>query len=290
MYCRRTLSCLRRSCQKVNELYEPQYIEALLRRHGFTFSKSLGQNFLVEASVVERTAEHVDARCGVLEIGPGHGALTRPLAARAGKVVAVEADARLLPVLGETLAGCGNVSVRLGDATKLDLRALCEAEFAGLVPCLCANLPYNVTTPVLENAARAGCFRRIVVMVQKEAAQRLLTRPGDERWGVVPALLAARYAGRILFTVGRYSFLPPPHVDSAVVAFERLAEPVVGEADFPAYERVVRAAFAQRRKTLSNALGAAGISPDILGEVGIDPRLRGERLLPEDFLKIARRL
>ncbi|MEA4823130.1 MAG: 16S rRNA (adenine(1518)-N(6)/adenine(1519)-N(6))-dimethyltransferase RsmA [Clostridiaceae bacterium] len=274
----------------MNELYEPQYIADLLGRHGFTFTKSLGQNFLVEASVARRTAETVDRSCGVLEIGPGHGALTAPLCECAGKVVAAEADARLLPVLEETLAGYDNVTVRLEDATKLDMRALCETEFRGFVPCVCANLPYNVTTPILESIVRAGCFQRITVMVQKEVAQRLMTKPGDERWGVVPALLAARYTGRILFTVGRYSFLPPPHVDSAVITFERLPEPVVGEDDWDNYERVVRAAFAQRRKTLSNALGAAGITADILGKVGIDPRLRGERLLPEDFLKIARLL
>lgn len=274
----------------MNELYHPAYIEGLLSRHGFRFTKSLGQNFLVEARVAERTAETMDRGCGVLEIGPGHGALTVQLARRAGKVVAAEADERLRPVLAETLRGADNVELRFGDALELDLARLAREAFSGLEPCLCANLPYNITTPVLERAVCAGCFSRITVMVQREAALRLLTRPGDERWGVLPALLAARYTGGILMDVGRGCFMPPPHVDSAVVALRRMETPVVSEAEWDAYARVVRAVFAQRRKTLSNALRAAHISADVLEGTGIDPRLRGERLLPEELLEIARRL
>ncbi len=274
----------------MNELYHPAYIEGLLERHGFRFAKSLGQNFLVEADIARRTAETTDSGCGVVEIGPGHGALTTQLAACAGQVLAVEADERLRPVLEETLHGLGNVRVVFADALKLDFSQLVRESLPGLEPCLCANLPYNITTPVLERAVSAGCFSRITVMVQKEAAERLLTHPGDERWGVLPALIAARYSGKILMDVGRGCFMPPPHVDSAVVMFRRMETPIVGAGEWDAYARVVRAVFAQRRKTLSNALRAAHIPADVLEGTGIDPRLRGERLLPQDLLKIARRL
>ena len=272
------------------ELYHPVHLEALLERHGFHFSKSLGQNFLVEPAAAQAAAGTVDEGCGVLEIGPGHGALTVQLAARAGKVLAVEADEALRPVLAETLAGLDNTEVLFGDAMKLDLAALCAERFAGLMPCLCANLPYNITTPILERVVRAGCFARITVMVQKEAGLRLLTKPGDERWGTLPAMLAARYNGEVLMDVGRGCFMPPPHVDSCILTFRRMETPIVGEGEWAAYERVVRAVFAQRRKVLSNALRAANIAPDVLQGTGIDPRLRGERLLPEDLLQIARRL
>ena len=181
-------------------------------------------------------------------------------------------------------------ALEFADALRLDWAELCREAFPGLSPCLCANLPYNITTPILERAARAGCFARITVMVQREAGDRLLTRPGDERWGVLPALLAARYTGERLMDVSRACFLPPPHVDSCILTFRRMDTPIVAEGEWGAYERVVRAVFAQRRKVLSNALRAADISPDILEGTGIDPRLRGERLLPQDLLKIARRL
>ena len=275
---------------KTEELYHPVHLEALLERHGFRFSKGLGQNFLVEPAVAEAAAQTVDEGCGVLEIGPGHGALTVQLAARAAKVLALEADERLRPVLAETLSGHENTEVRFGDALAADLKALCRACFTGLEPCLCANLPYNITTPVLERVVRAGCFSRVTVMVQKEAGLRLLTKPGDERWGALPALLAARYTGEVLMDVGRGCFMPPPHVDSCILTFRRMEKPIVGEGEWAAYERVVRAVFAQRRKVLSNALRAADIAPDVLQGTGIDPRLRGERLLPEDLLQIARRL
>ena len=275
---------------KTEDLYHPVHIEALLERHGFHFAKSLGQNFLTEAYAAQAAAETVDKRCGVLEIGPGHGALTVQLARTAARVVAVEQDRRLETVLAETLEGLDNVTVRFADALRTDWAELCREAFGGLEPCLCANLPYNITTPILERAARAGCFARITVMVQREAGERLLTRPGDERWGVLPALLAARYTGERLMDVSRACFLPPPHVDSCILTFRRMDTPIVGEGEWAAYERVVRAVFAQRRKVLSNALRAADISPDVLEGTGIDPRLRGERLLPQDLLKIARRL
>ena len=268
-------------------LYSPNALREFLGKHGFRFTKSLGQNFLIEEDVARRTAETVDKTCGVLEIGPGAGALTVQLARTAGHVAAAEIDEHALPILAETTGECDNVEIVHTDAMKLDFRTFCAEHFKGLTPCLCANLPYNITTPILTKAVQAGIFQRMTVMVQKEAGQRLLSRPGEERWGVLPALLAAQYDGKTLINVGRGCFEPPPHVDSMVVVFEKKAHPTVPDALMESYERVVTAAFAQRRKTLSNALAAAGIDPGILVRAGVEPRVRGEALSPETLMRIA---
>ena len=167
------------------ELYRLEVIRPLLERHGFHFSKALGQNFLIQKWVPERILREsaVDEDCGVLEIGPGIGVLTRELCATAGKVVAVELDRSLLPVLEETLAGFQNVTVVQGDIMKLELSRLLE-ELRGLRLMVCANLPYQITTPVLRLLLEADCFRRITVMIQKEVAQRICAKPGTAEYGV----------------------------------------------------------------------------------------------------------
>lgn len=273
-------------------LYKPTAILELLNRHGFTFRKRMGQNFLTAYDVAEKAAATVDKTCGVLEIGPGHGALTAPLCEHAGKVVAAELDERLLNVLKETLAGYDNVRVILADAMELDLTELCREEFAGLTPCVCANLPYNITTPVLTKLISHGGFRTITVMVQKEVTARLTAVPGEERYGVLPALLRGRYTARVLCDVPAGRFYPPPHVDSAVVTLERLTPPVVPEGLWDRYARVITAAFAKRRKTMTNALTSAGIpnAAELLTACGYDPRIRGEMLDAADFVKLAERI
>lgn len=270
-------------------------IKQLLERHGFRFSKSLGQNFLIASWVPEQIAEAagLDEKTGVLEIGPGIGCLTEKLSERAGGVVAVELDETLRPVLGETLAGCENVSLVFGDALKLNLRELTEEKLPGLRPVVCANLPYNVTTPLISSILRAELFDTVTVMIQKEVAERICARPGTADYGAF-TLLVQRYAEpELLFTVPPGCFIPQPKVTSAVVRMKRRTEPPAEILDDDMLFRVIRAAFGMRRKTLTNALGT--VSPrigkaeiaNILTDCGFAPGIRGEVLSIGDFAKIS---
>ncbi len=273
-------------------------VKDLLARHGFRFSKSLGQNFLIADWVPRQIAEAagLDKSCGVLEIGPGVGCLTRELAARAGKVAAVELDRSLLPVLAETLADFHNVEVVPGDVMKLDLAALVSDRLDGLTPHVCANLPYNITTPALTKLLESGLFRSVTVMIQKEVARRVCAAPGTADYGAF-TLLCQYYADcKLLFDVPAGCFLPAPKVTSAVVRMDVRETPPV---DVPpeALFKVVRAAFAQRRKTLLNALSSAcgrDRSRDELRQVildcGLPEAVRGEALSLEQFADLARRL
>lgn len=276
-------------------LYDPNEIRALLDAHGFAFAKTMGQNFLVDESVPSRIAETVDGSMGVLEIGPGHGALTVKLCARAAKVVSVELDKRLIPVLRVTLYGHENSEVVQADALKLDLKALCEEKLAGLTPVVCANLPYNITTAAVTAFVKAGCFRQMTLMVQKEAADRLLSRVGTDGWGPLPMALDADYTAERYLDVPPESFVPRPHVDSQVVVFKRRESSAVPGELRPKWDTLVKAAFLQRRKTLANGLESAGYGKKaelgaVLEELGYDARIRGEKLGAEDFVRIAQRL
>lgn len=275
-----------------------QEVKDLLARHGFRFSKSLGQNFLIADWVPRQIAEAagLDGTCGVLEIGPGVGCLTRELAARAGKVAAVELDRSLLPVLAETLADCPNAEVVPGDVMKLDLAALVSDRLGGFAPHVCANLPYNITTPVLTRLLESGLFRSVTVMVQKEVARRVCAAPGAADYGAF-TLLCQYYADcQLLFDVPAGCFLPAPRVTSAVVRMEvRETPPVVVPPD--ALFQVVRAAFAQRRKTLLNALSSAygkEFSKEelraVLSGCGLPEAVRGEALSLEQFADLAEKL
>lgn len=280
------------------ELTDPRDLKALLARHGFRFSKSMGQNFLIERRVPEEiaAAARLDKGCGVLEIGPGVGPLTVRLASRAGRVAAVELDRALLPVLEETLRECPNVEVVCADVMKLDLAALCAERFPGMPVRVCANLPYNITTPVLTKLLEAGCFETVTVMIQREVARRLCAAPGSPDCGAFSLFCQYHAECELLFDVGPECFYPAPKVTSSVVRLTlRPAPPVGGDAD--ALFRVVRAAFAQRRKTLLNALFAAyggAFSKDelrrILAECGLPENVRGERLGLPEFARLARRL
>ena len=266
------------------------YIRSLLERHGFRFSKKLGQNFLINPSVCPRMAEACGCtpETGVLEIGPGIGVLTRELSLRAGKVVAIELDDRLPPVLAETLAGRENVEIVSGDCMKLDLAALLREKFGDRPVAVCANLPYYITSPILMKLLESRLpVTGITVMVQKEAAQRLCARPGTREAGAVTLAVQYYAQAETLFSVSRGSFMPAPNVDSAVIRLTVRPEPPCAVQDEQQLFRLIRAGFGQRRKTLPNSLSAAGFSRDAiqaaLAAGGIAPTARAEELTLEQF-------
>lgn len=279
-------------------LSDPGHIKEVLARHGFHFSKALGQNFLINPGVCPRMAAECGAQgCkGVIEVGPGIGVLTWELSQVAQKVCAIELDSRLFPVLEETLAGRDNVKIIPGDVMKLDLHQLIQQEFGGGPVCVCANLPYYITSPVILRLLEEGLpLTSITVMVQKEAAQRLCAAPGERECGAVSVAVHYRSQPKLLFQVGRGSFLPPPKVDSAVLRLDLRQEPPVSVADEDWFFRVSRAAFAQRRKTAANSLSATlGLpKPQVeqaLAAAGAPENVRAERLTLEQLAALANAL
>ena len=225
-------------------------LRALLGRHGFHFSKSMGQNFLIDPAVPAAisAASQAEGSCGVLEIGPGVGCLTAELAERAGKVVSIELDQKLLPVLAETMAPYPNVEIVPGDALKLDLAALSAEKFRGLRPLVCANLPYNITTPVLTKLVETPCFESVTVLLQKEVARRLAAAQGSSGGGAFTLWLQYHMETEVLFDVPAAKFFPAPKVDSAVLRCVRRERPAVETEDEAFFFRVVRGAFLLRRK------------------------------------------
>ena len=277
------------------ELTNINHIKALLGRHGFRFSKSMGQNFLIAHWVPRDIAEASGAGpgCGVVEVGPGIGPLTVQLAQRADKVVAVELDRALLPILAETLAPHPNVEVVPGDVMKLDLAALAAERLAGLRPHVCANLPYNITTPVITKFLEAGCFESITVMIQREVARRICARPATADYGAFSLFCQYHAECELLFDVPPDCFLPAPKVTSSVIRLVPRAVPPV-DADPSALFARIRAAFAQRRKTLLNGLTAAYGSRwpkeelrRRLLDCGLSESVRGEQLSLQDFARLA---
>ncbi len=273
-------------------------IKDILSRHGFTFSKSLGQNFLINPSVCPRMAELSGAGegVGVIEVGPGIGVLTTELCSLADKVVAVELDKRLLPVLEETLSEHDNVKVVNDDILKIDLHKLIEEEFQGMDVVVCANLPYYITSPVIMKLLEDRLpICAITVMVQKEAAQRICAEVGSRASGAVTVSVNYYAEPEMLFSVSAGSFMPAPKVDSAVLRLNILKEPPVRVDDEKKFFKVVKAAFSQRRKTLSNSL-ASGLSLPkaevnaILENSSVPLNARAEQLKLEDFANIANNL
>ena len=279
-------------------LTSPAEVKALLERHGFRFSKVLGQNFLIDPSVPRRIAEAsgADENALALEVGPGVGCLTAELARRAGKVVAIELDNALRGVLDETLGGYENVEIVWGDAAKLDLAAVVRGRAGELRPIVCANLPYSVTTPLLAAFIEAGCFERMTVMIQREVAERLAASPGTKDYGAFTVFVGWHCEVKKLFDVPPECFMPRPKVTSSVVALTPRPAPPAACADEKLMFRCVRAAFSQRRKTLSNALtnGLGGYAREevnaALAAAGIDPQARGETLSGADFARLASEL
>ncbi len=270
-------------------------IRDVMERHGFTFSKSLGQNFIVNPSVCPRIAQEGGAApgVGVIEIGAGIGVLTAELARRADKVVCVEIDRRLLPILAETLAEFSNITIVNADVMKTDLAALIAREFPGMEVVVCANLPYYITSPILMSLLEQRLpIRSITVMVQKEAAQRICAQPGTRDSGAITAAVRYYSQPRVLFPVSRGSFLPAPEVDSAVIRLDLHPTPPVAVADEATLFRVIRGAFGQRRKTVLNTLSAALELPKeetraLLEQAGVPATARAEALTLEQFAAIA---
>ena len=269
-------------------------IKDILHRHGFTFSKALGQNFLINPSVCPRMAELSGAGegVGVIEIGPGIGVLTNELCQLADKVVAVELDKRLIPVLGETLAEYDNVKVINADVLELDLNKLIEDEFSGMEVVICANLPYYITSPVIMKLLEDKLpITAITVMVQKEAAQRICAPVGSRESGAVTVSVNYYAEPSLQFHVSAGSFMPAPKVDSAVIRLDVRKEPPV-ITDEEKFFRVVKAAFSQRRKVISNSLSSGlKMSKDEINEVlaaaNVPSNARAEKLSLDDVAAIA---
>lgn len=277
------------------DLCDLDTIRALLGRHGFHFSKSMGQNFLIDAQVPYdiAAASQANEHCGVLEIGPGIGPLTSQLAQRAGKVVSIELDKSLLPVLAETMEPYSNVEIVSGDAMKLDLNQLVSEKFEGLTPIVCANLPYNITTPVLTKLIETPCFESITVLIQKEVAQRLAAPQGSSDGGSFSLFLQYYMETELLFDVPREKFIPSPKVTSAVLRCVRRPAPAVQVEDEAFFFKVMRGAFLLRRKTLANSLAAAlpNFSKEAIQSAidscGLPPSVRGEKLTLQNFADLS---
>lgn len=271
-------------------------IKALLARHGFRFSKSMGQNFLIQDWVPRDIAAASGAApgVGVLEVGPGIGPLTRELAGLADRVVSVELDRALLPILAETLGDCPNAEVVSGDILKTDISALVGEKFQCARAVACANLPYNITTPAITALIEAGCFDSITVMIQREVAKRVCAAPGTADYGAFSVFCQYHTAPEYLFEVPPDCFLPAPKVTSAVVRM--VPRPAPAEADDPDhFFRVVKASFALRRKTLANSLAAGlGMPREEIAQAiqrcSLPDGIRGERLSIPQFAQLSRAL
>ena len=281
------------------DLCDYNTVNSLLKKYGFTFSKALGQNFLIDGDVCPSMAQTLgaDKNTGVLEIGPGIGVLTKELCEVAGKVVAIELDKRLYPVLSETLSGYSNFELVEGDAMKLDLTKLVADKFADCSSVkVCANLPYYITSPIIMALLESEApIDEIVVMVQKEAADRLCAKMGTRAAGAVTA--AVNYYGKaeILFEVSRESFMPSPKVDSAVIKITVTKTNEYNINDKKAFFSLIRAAFSQRRKTLVNSVSSSlGVSKNditiALGKIGLNASVRAEKLTMEEFAALSNEL
>ena len=281
-------------------LADSEKTRELLERHGFFIKKGYGQNFLIDSSVPEDIVEAagLGPMDAVLEIGPGIGSLTQYLAAAAGRVLAVEIDRKLEPVLAESLAGYDNISLIWGDFLKLDPEALLEAY--GVTPPVkvVANLPYYITTPILMRLLkRQDLFSSITVMVQEEVGERMAALPGGKDYGYL-SLSVQYYADpRLILRVPPHAFIPQPKVSSAVVQLTARKEALPGIGDPEFFFEVAKGAFLQRRKTLANAL--AGYGPlglnrqqveEALKDMGLDPIIRGEKMSMEDFAALTERV
>lgn len=273
------------------ELTSPKTIREISRRFGFAFKKGLGQNFLISGDVIENIAESA-AGGGILEIGPGFGVLTHELSRVADKVVSLEIDERLIDVLAFTLSDCNNVKIINADVLKIDLRKLIADEFSGRIN-VAANLPYYITTPIITRLLEERLpIDNIIVMVQKEVAERMKAEPSSKDYGAVTLLCQYYAEPEIIDIVPAQMFVPPPKVDSAVLRLRMLEKPRVGVIDEKVFFSTVRAAFSQRRKTLLNCISSyfsvpKGIASGWLTKSGIDPLRRGETLSIEEFAMLA---
>ncbi|QAA21210.1 16S rRNA (adenine(1518)-N(6)/adenine(1519)-N(6))-dimethyltransferase RsmA [Sporolactobacillus terrae] len=279
----------------------PKRMQDVIRKHQFTLKKSLGQNFLIDENILNNIASSasIDENSYVLEIGPGAGALTQVLAGRAKKVIAVEIDRRLAPVLNDTLQDFDNVSIHFGDVLELDVAQILAQECPpGTSVTVVANLPYYVTTPILMKLLTDGLsIKTIVVMIQKEVASRLQADPGEKSYGSLSIAVQYLAEAKIVMTVPKTVFVPQPNVDSAVIRLDVRPQKKIRVDDEAFFFRVVRASFAQRRKTLlnnlMNNLWSKERKNDLLTAMEaarIDPRRRGETLSIEEFAALSSQL
>lgn len=275
----------------MENLSDIKVIRTVMEKHGFNFSKALGQNFLINPSVCPRMAEMcgADENTGVIEVGAGIGVLTAELAKLAKKVVSIELDTRLLPVLEETLCDFDNIEVVNADVMKVNLHELIKEKFPGMKVVVCANLPYYITSPVITMLLEQRLpIESVTVMIQKEAADRLCTPVGSRDSGAIT--VCTNYYAEVtqLFNVSRGSFMPAPNVDSTVIRLDIRKEPAVKVSDEKKFFRLVRGAFAQRRKTLVNSVSSSLSVPkqeiiNALEKSGLDPNVRAEKLSMDDF-------
>ena len=273
-------------------------IRDVCARHDFALSKGFGQNFIINPGICPRIAEAagIGPGWGALEVGPGIGVLTRELAKRAAKVVSIEVDERLPPLLAETMAGVDNFKLILQDVLKVDLKALIAEEFPGMPVAVCANLPYYITSPIVMKLLGDRLpIESLTVMVQKEAADRLAAAPGTRASSAISCAVSYYATSKMMFTAAPGSFYPAPKVTSAVVRMEIRPQPAVQVEDEEGYFALVRAAFGQRRKTAANAIASGlGMSKDAvtaaIEAAGFDARIRPEALTLEDFAKIQQAL
>lgn len=280
-------------------LYDYNTVKRILTKHGFTFSKALGQNFLINPDVCPQMAESLsaDENTGVLEVGPGIGVLTKELCRVAGKVVSVELDKRLFPVLDETLAEFDNLEIINADVMKIDLNKLIEEKFSGCSSVkVCANLPYYITSPVIMTLLESKLpVDEIVVMVQKEAGERLCAEVGSRMAGAVTVAVNYYADSEILFDVNRDSFMPSPKVDSVVIRLTVRKKSKFEVSNEKKFFSLVKCAFSQRRKTALNSISnTMGVPKDkisaVFTELGLDTNIRAEKLTMDNFINIADRL
>lgn len=269
-------------------------IKYLCNKYGFKFSKDMGQNFLTDSEVIDAiSAQAAEGVSGVIEIGPGFGCLTAALGQRAKKVVSIELDRRLERVLNETLMGFDNIKLHWEDCMKADIGKIIEENFDGDVS-VAANLPYYITTPIVMKLLEGNYgFKKIVIMVQKEVAERFCAKEGGKEYGAVTLGVQYRADARVICNVGKEKFIPSPKVDSAVIEMTIRETPKVTPKDEKMFFRVIKAAFAQRRKTLVNSLCNAGCFGSkeaicaAVEKIGKDANIRGERLSMEDFCALS---
>ncbi len=282
----------------MQNLSDISVIRGVLERHGFNFSKALGQNFLINPGVCPRMAENClcDENTGVIEIGAGIGVLTAELAKRAKKVVCVELDTRLLPILDETLADFDNIEIVNADVMKVDLHKLIEEKFSGMEVVVCANLPYYITSPVITMLLESRLpIKAVTVMIQKEAADRLCTPVGSRDSGAITVCTNYYAEVKQLFNVSRGSFMPAPNVDSTVIRLDIRPEPAVRVRDEKKFFKMVKAAFAQRRKTALNSISSGmGLSKaqvsQALADSGLEENVRAEKLTMEQLATLCENL
>lgn len=276
------------------KLYSPSYIREIMSKYNFKFSKSLGQNFLIDGNILRKICEEgqVSKKDNILEIGPGIGTLTEELSSRANKVVAVELDKALIPILDETLKDCYNVEIVSGDILKIDLLKLFKEKFKNENIKVVANLPYYITTPIIGKLLEDELdIDSILVMVQYEVAERMKASPGTKDYGSLSVFVQYYTEPEIIFSVPKTAFMPSPNVDSAVIELKIRKEKLELE-NRERFFKVVKAAFSQRRKTILNSLSSGlkiekDIVRDTLNKSGIDSKLRAENLTIEDFSKIS---